>query len=58
MNFVLKMRHFFVVAICKILKWNIECLMIVKQGEKVIVETILWKGNWKGDKIIGEYTFI
>jgi hypothetical protein len=54
MNFVLKMRHFFIIAVCKILKWNIECLMIVKQGEKVIVETIIWKGN----EIIGEYTFI
>ena len=54
MNFVFKMRHFFIIAVCKILKWNIECLMIVKQGEKVIVETIIWKGN----EIIGEYTFI
>jgi hypothetical protein len=48
------LRHFLVIAICKILKWNLECIMIVQQGEKIIVETVIWKGN----KIIGEYTLI
>ena len=48
------LRHFIVLSICKLLKYNFEFTLAVVQGDKIIIETLIFKNN----KLVGQYTFI
>jgi hypothetical protein len=48
------LRHFMILSICKLLKYNLESTLAVIQGDKVIIETLIYHNN----KLVGEYTFV
>ena len=48
------LRHFIVLSICRLLKYNFEFTLAVVQGDKIIIETLIFKNN----KLVGQYTFI
>jgi len=48
------LKHFMILSICKLLKYNLEHTMTIIKGDKIIIETLIYHNN----KLVGEYTFI
>jgi hypothetical protein len=48
------LKHFMILSICRLLKYKIESTLAVIQGDKIIIETLIYHNN----KLVGEYTFI
>jgi hypothetical protein len=51
---VTNLRHFIVLSLCRLLKYNLEHTMTIIKGDKIIIETLIYHNN----KLVGEYTFI
>lgn len=47
-------RHFIILSLCKLLKYNLELTMTVIKGDNVVVETLIYHNN----KLVGTHTFI
>ena len=53
-NFFCNLRSFIILSLCKLLKYNLEHTLTIIQGDKIIIETLIYHNN----KLVGEYTFI